>query len=279
MEQCDAMIQLHDAFVGLTQQLRLKGALAVLASLLLCHCSAPGGGVHHDVLTHGAFATVRVYQPPHTARFMVLLLSGDGGWGDELEQIAYRLTLRDALVAGIDVREWLAALESAPAACLAPGAYLADLERFLADRYHLATPPAVLVGHSAGASLVYVALAQGRPGDFSGGLTLSFCADLDLERPLCAAGPLRSAPRRGGVRLVPGGALPVPWTDLHGIEDRECPAAEARAFIAGVPGAQFVPLPGEGHSYAHLEAWWPRFAAAWQALAPPRPVASAAPLH
>jgi acetyl esterase/lipase len=50
----------------------------------------------------------------------------------------------------------------------------------------------VLIGHSAGATLAYVALAQARPRTFAGALTLSFCTELDLTRPLCAAPPLRN---------------------------------------------------------------------------------------
>jgi pimeloyl-ACP methyl ester carboxylesterase len=37
---------------------------------------------------------------------------------------------------------------------------------------------------------------------------------------------------------------------LHDPDDREVPFAEGRALAAAWPGAQFVPLPGTGHSRA-----------------------------
>ena len=95
-------------------------------------------------------------------------------------------------------------------------------------------------------------LASRSPGaarEFAGALTLSFCADLDLRRPLCPGGSLRATPIPSGAHLLPGGALPARWIALHGIQDQVCPVGPARAFAQAVPGARFRPLPGVGHSY------------------------------
>ena len=81
---------------------------------LLCHCSASVEGVHPDVISHGQFSHLRIYRPPGPTRQLALLLSGDGGWGTDLDSIAQRLALRGSLVAGIDVREWLAVLANSP---------------------------------------------------------------------------------------------------------------------------------------------------------------------
>jgi type IV secretory pathway VirJ component len=237
--------------------------LALTCALLLCQCTE--SGKPPQLLRHGQFARLRIYQPRSPAGQLVLLLSGDGGWGRGPDQIAARLAARGTLVAGIDVRDWLGALEEAPTACASPGAALAELGRYLRARYALRSAP-LLVGHSAGATLAFVALAQGHPGDFAGAVTLSFCADLDLSVPLCPAPALAGTAREGGLRLRSGGPLSAPWIALHGLEDRECPAGEDREFVQGVPGAQFVPLPGEGHAYEDLERWWSQFSAACRAL-------------
>lgn len=72
--------------------------------------------------------------------------------------------------------------------------------------------------------------ATGATAPRDGALTLSFCPDLDLSKPLCAAPGLRSLTRTSGVWLLPPpAALPAPWYALHGLDDTVCPAAEADA--------------------------------------------------
>ena len=178
--------------------------------------------------------------------------------------------MQGALVAGVDVRDLFGVYSRDPHSCVSPGADLASLARFLQQRYALAGAPVLLIGHSAGATLAYVALAQSPAGTFAGALTLSFCADLDLEKPLCAVPALRSLPRSAGVQLLPAtSALPAPWFALHGLDDRVCPAAEAREFVSSLHGAHFVGLPGISHSWHHISRWWPMFDSAWHQLTAP----------
>jgi type IV secretory pathway VirJ component len=242
-------------------------ALCVCAgAVLLCHCGAPGGGVHQEVISHGQFARIHLYRSASAERHLALLLSGDGGWDSDSDAIAQKLALHGTLVAGIDVREWLATLEQAAPSCAAPGAYLADLIHYLQAQYPIAAPPPVLIGHSAGATLAYVALVQARPQTFAGVLTLSFCVDLDLRKPLCPAPALRVAPRGVWVRLLPGGAVPDPWVTLHGLDDRVCPAGEARGFVDATPGARFIPVPDNGHSFGGSGYWWEQFIGSYHQL-------------
>lgn len=246
-----------------------------MGTLQLGSCTALDRGVGERI-SHGPFHEVRIYLPRPPAQHLALLLSGDGGWGRPLPEIARRLTDQGALVAGIDVRDLFSSYLGDPRSCVSPGADLADLARYLEQRYALPDTPAVLIGHSAGATLVYIALTQSPAGAFAGALTLSFCADLDLSKPLCAAPGLRSLPRTSGIRLLSApSALSEPWYALHGLDDTECPGAEAREFVARLPSARFIALPGITHSYHHLDRWWPAFEAAWRQLAPPGPGVSA----
>src|SRR5262249_6621685 len=155
-------------------------------------------------------------------------------------------------VAGIDVRDLFSSLERNSRNCVSPGTDLADLTHYLQQRYALPLRPPVLIGYSAGATLAYVALAGAPSGTFAGALTLSFCADLDLSKPLCATPGLRSEAGGAGMRLLPAPALPAPWIALHGLDDTECPAAEAREFTSALSGAHFIGLPGITHRYHHM---------------------------
>jgi type IV secretory pathway VirJ component len=246
-----------------------------MGALALCSCTAVDTGVA-ECLSYDRFQEVRIYPPHPPVLRVALLLSGDGGWGGPLPEIARRLSDQGTLVAGIDVRDLFSSYARDPQSCVSPGADLANLAHYLAQRYALPNAPPLLIGHSAGATLAYVSLTQSPAGAFAGALTLSFCVDLDLSKPLCAAPGLRSLPRAKGVRLLPGAAaLPAPWVAFHGLDDAVCPAAEAREFVGGLPGARFIGLPGITHSYHHPNRWWPAFETAWRQLAAPAPGVSA----
>jgi type IV secretory pathway VirJ component len=241
--------------------------LAVMYAALMCQCGAGQGYPAPERLTHTPFDTVRVYRPQGEARRLAILISGDGGWGAGIGAIARDLTGADTLVAGIDGAEFLRSLGRSAASCVSPGEQLAQLGRFLIARYRLPSQVRpTLVGHSAGASLAYVALAQAPAGTFNGALTLSFCTELDLTRPLCPAAALRSAVVRSGLQLQPGGALPAAWIAVHGLDDQVCPASAGRAFADRVPAASFIAISGVDHNYRDRSRWWPAFLGGYQRL-------------
>jgi type IV secretory pathway VirJ component len=245
---------------------RLGAAAGVL---LLCQCASLEHVAQPELLSHGPF-DLYVYRPPGRAQHLALFLSGDGGWGSELGAIAERLSSAGTLVAGINVRRLLAAYRLDAAGCISAGTDLAELTHYLQEHYQLGHEAPVVIGHSAGATLAFVALAQSAAGTFAGAITLSFCEDLDLVKPLCpAATALHSVARSDGVRLLPPAAVPAPWIALHGLDDEVCPAPEARTFVDAITGARFIGLPGVTHSYHHMSRWWPQFQIAYRELAVP----------
>jgi type IV secretory pathway VirJ component len=251
-----------------TVALARTAAAAAACALLLCQCTSLQYGAEPQLLSHQRF-DLYVYRPQQgPVQHLALFLSGDGGWGSELGTIAQRLAVSGTLVVGINVRRVLASYRLDGAECVSPSADLAELTRYLQQHYQLQPEAPIVIGHSAGATLAFVALAQAPGGTFAGALTLSFCEDLDLVKPLCPA-VLQSVPRSGGVRLLPPARLPAPWIALHGLDDEVCPAPEARAFVAAIQGARFVGLPGITHSYRHMSRWWPQFEAAYHVLAAP----------
>jgi alpha-beta hydrolase superfamily lysophospholipase len=250
----------------------LTRARHALYALLVCAAGCahlPGARPSAPELIFIPPFQVRVYPAgagaPGSRVSLALLLSGDGGWTHSLDSMARALSATGSFVAGIDVRALLETYRHDARGCVSTGSDLAALARFIEQRYQLPRTPPVLIGHSAGATLAYVALAQSPRGTFAGGLTLSFCVDLDLATPLCPA--LAGLPRSSGVRLLPSNTVSAPWISLHGLDDGVCPASEDRRFVAATPGATFTALPGVSHRYRHPARWWPQFAAAYARLA------------
>ncbi|MBN8280967.1 MAG: virulence factor family protein, partial [Gammaproteobacteria bacterium] len=53
----------------------------------------------------------------------------------------------------------------------------------------------------------------------------------------------------------PAASLPAPWVVVAGDGDATCPPAAIRTFIAGIPGAKFVRVPGAGHRVDQPADW------------------------
>ena len=216
----------------------------------------------------------RNHGEPHD---VVLFLSGDGGWNLGVISMAERLAAKGAVVAGIDIRHYLAQLEKASDSCVSPALDLDDLSRFLQsklglNRYRQPT----LVGYSSGATLVYATLGEAPDGLFKGALSIGFCPDLDLKKPVCKGSGIEATPRRDakgtlkGVDFLPVGKLPGKWISLQGETDQVCPAPLTQKFIAEVPGGEIVMLPKVGHGYAVEKNWVPQYEAAYERLTAPR---------
>jgi type IV secretory pathway VirJ component len=245
-------------------------ALLVVALLAVGVVTCSGAFSGGETLSHGRFHDVHIYRPKSEVQHFVLFFSGDGGWGDGLAEIAHTLADQGTLVAGIDTSDLFDELERDGGKCVFPVGDLENLSHFVQAYYKLPTYfTPILIGHSAGASLAYAALAQAPPGTFTGALSLSFCVDLDLIKPLCKANNLNYSPRddEAGVRLEPPPKeLSALWIALHGTADEECSLEEARTFVARTPGARFVALPGVAHNYDNMETWLPQFDAAYSSI-------------
>src|SRR5919108_4336596 len=139
-----------------------------------------------DSLAFGRFGTVALYRRTEHPSSVALFVSGDGGWNLGVVGMAQELASMDVLVVGIDIRDYRAALARASEACSYPAAEFEALSQYVQKRLGFAryTPP-VLVGYSSGATLVYATLAQAPPNTFRGAISLGFCPDLLLSRPLC----------------------------------------------------------------------------------------------
>lgn len=251
----------------------LRGGLALLSLLVAA------GGARGASLTWGAFGEVRIVRGDSAPRDVVLFLSGDGGWNLGVIAMAQRIAEKGAVVAGIDTPHYLAQLEQSREACVSPAADLEALSGVLQQQLHLEPKiKPTLLGYSSGATLVYAALAEAAPGAFKGALSLGFCADLDLKKPVCKGSGATTTPRRNvkgvlkGVDFLPAESLAGRWISLQGQLDQVCPAAATQAFMAQVPHAELVLLPKVGHGYSVERNWVPQFERAYERIvssAPP----------
>jgi type IV secretory pathway VirJ component len=246
----------------------------VFASLLL---SAPA--LAQEIASHGRFKDVTLYRPTGEAKQFVLFLSGDNGWEGAVDGMARRLATKGAMVAGIDVPQLYGSLEADGSSCVFPDGDLENLSHYLQGYAHLPTyHTPLLIGYSSGASLAYAMVAQAPAGTFLGAMSLGFCVDMDLTKPLCRGDGVHFTRHSDGqgLDLLPSKQFSGHWIALHGARDPVCPAPSARKFAASVPHSQFIELPRVDHDYENPAQWLPQFLGAYdrltanaQALPPP----------
>lgn len=239
--------------------------------LWLCLFIVVGAPVHaQEQISHGRFENVTLYRPQGEARQFVLLLSGDDGWVRGVDRMAQLLAVEGAMVAGISTPRLLSNLEADGGSCVFPDGDLENLSHYLQgyaglSTYHIP----ILVGYSSGATLAYAMIAQAPKGTFAGAISLGFCADLELQKPLCQGEGVHFSPRPDGegIDLVPAKKLLAPWIALHGASDRVCDTGTARRFAAQIPDARFILLPGMGHDYTSAPRWQSQFVDAYRKIA------------
>jgi type IV secretory pathway VirJ component len=226
-----------------------------------------------ESLDYGRFGPISIERGTGEPRNVVLFLSGDGGWNLGVVSMARRLADKGAVVAGIDIRHYLAQLEKSSDACVSPAVDLENLSRHLQEKLGLKQYlQPTLVGYSSGATLVYAALVEAPDGLFKGALSIAFCPDLDLRKPLCKGSGIEATPRRDakgqlkGVDFLAAKKLSGQWISLQGEIDQVCPAPATQKFIAAVPGAAIVMLPKVGHGYSVEKNWMPQYEAAYERI-------------
>jgi type IV secretory pathway VirJ component len=190
---------------------------------------------------------------------VTLFVSGEEGWSGSLDALARALAGDGAIVVGVDLRRYLAALGRGRERCAYPAADFEALSQWMQRRLDRpAYAPPVLVGYAAGGALVYAVLVQAPPGTFRGAVSLGFCPVLALRRPLCRGSgtPIRvSRPGRRGPALVAADSVSAPWTVLQGEDDSRCPLSQVDSFVRRVRGATLVPVARAGTGLADPSLW------------------------
>jgi len=232
------------------------GAVCVVMLLL------PAGAAA-ETLRFGRFGTVTLYHATARPSRVALFVSGDGGWNLGVVDMARELAGLDTLVVGIDIGQYLKSLARSGETCSYPAADLEALSKFVQKKLgYAAYVPPVLVGYSSGATLVYAVLVQAPTGTFRGAISLGFCPDFEIAKPLCrGAGGLtwKVLPKGKGFWFLPAAHLGSPWVALQGTIDQVCDPASTETFVKQVRQAEMVILPKVGHGYSVPRNWMPQF--------------------
>jgi type IV secretory pathway VirJ component len=222
-----------------------------------------------DIKMGGRFGTVTVYKPEGPPKSVVLFVSGDGGWHLGVTSMAQHLTAQGAIVVGIDIRHYLAALAEAKQSCVSLAGDFEllshDVQKQLGLTQYIAP---TLAGYSSGATVVYAVLAQAPPGTFAGAVSLGFCADQDFRgKALCPGNGLHyTVNKRGDFVLQPQPRVEEKWIALQGQQDQVCDPAAVDAFAAQIPNAVVQRLPKVGHGFGVERNWLPQMRDSFQML-------------
>lgn len=252
----------------------LKSMVVVVLILTI----PPALFAEEEQVRSGRFGMIHLYyQAPKPSR-VVLFVSGDGGWNQGVVDMARQLAGLDALVAGIDIRTYLTALDASNDKCSYPASDFEALSKFIQKRLdypQYATP--LLVGYSSGATLVYAVLVQAPSTTFRGAISMGFCPDLPLNKPMCRGSGLEweRGPKGKGYSFLPAKRLEVPWIVLQGTIDQVCDPKSTEVFVQQVRSGELVLLPKVGHGFSVSRHWLPQLRAAFSRLTEPPPVPSA----
>jgi type IV secretory pathway VirJ component len=238
--------------------------LLVLASVLSATLAVPSD----ESFSFGPFGRVYLYGRKPKAP-VVLFISGDGGWNRGVIDMARTMSDLGSTVVGVDITHYLKHLALSGGSCLYPAADFEALSKYMQKKlkYPEYTLP-LLVGYSSGAALVYAVLAQAPPNTFRGGISMGFCPELKLSKPLCKGEGLDAKPGIAGrgQLFLPDRKLETPWIILQGAIDKVCRSGEARSFVRNIPDADLVILPKVGHGFSVQRNWLPQLRTAFERL-------------
>lgn len=225
--------------------------------------------IEEDHIEFGPFGPLTVYSQSSQPSHVILFVSGDGGWNLGVIEMARELTSLNALVVGIDIVRYLKHLESQSERCSYPASDFEMLSKFIQKKlnYPRYVIP-VLAGYSSGATLVYAVFAQAPPNTFQGAISLGFCPDLLLPKPLCRGSGLEweNGPKGKGFIFMPAQHLQGPWVALQGTIDEVCDPQATGDFVKRVNTGRLVLLPKVGHGFSVPRNWLPQFRGEFQRL-------------
>ena len=231
--------------------------------------SVSGIVVSQDSVNVPVFGKVHVYNRTNTPRNVVIMISGDGGWKSGV--IAFSETFSDmnSLVIGVDILQYFKNLRLRTDDCYTIAADFVQLATEVEKKYNFPEYlPPLIMGYSSGATLVYGILAQARPGTFIGGISIGFCPDLELPKPLCEINGLTVKVDIPGKRYIlqPDPKLGNAWIVLNGKLDHICNYPDVVNFLSKINDAELITLPKVGHGFAKWSDFMPQWKDAFNRL-------------
>jgi type IV secretory pathway VirJ component len=222
-----------------------------------------------DSMIFGSFGKITIYKPSETPKSVVLFISGDGGWNGGVIGMAKNVVVQGALVAGIDIRHYYKNIRNHNQKCHYPAGDFEELSMFLQKKYKIQEYlKPVLVGYSSGATLAYGILAQAPANTFKGVISLGFCPDIEINKPLCDGTGLSWHALKEGISyyLEPSEKITAPFIVLQGMKDQVCNFKQTQQYMQGMKHGELVILPKVGHGFSVSSNWLPQFITAFKKI-------------
>ncbi|PDT81979.1 AcvB/VirJ family lysyl-phosphatidylglycerol hydrolase [Sinorhizobium sp. BJ1] len=202
---------------------------AALATLIAAAASLPSAAEEARFDT-GMIPSPHILFPKQDASGLVVLLSGADGWTEKEDAVARSLSGENALVVGIDLKAYLAALAKDDGECIYT---VSDIESLSQQVQRAAASgayrPPVVAGVGAGGAMALAIAAQSPAATIGKTLAVDPEEGIALTRQLCT--PAEKA--RKGDRLVYGltdGPLPDPVS----VTFSPAASAEGRQHVAAL---------------------------------------------
>jgi type IV secretory pathway VirJ component len=215
-----------------------------------------------DSVNIAPFGRVYIYKQTDTPENIVILISGDGGWKSGVVDFAKTFSEMNSLVIGVDILRYYKDLKQRTDDCYNVAADFVQLATAIEKKFNYPDyRPAVLMGYSSGATLVYGILAQALPGTFIGGISIGFCSDIELPKMLCQRNGLTEKVDITGKSyfLQPDTKLGNPWIVLQGQLDRVCNYSVIAEFVSKTTDAELITLPRVGHGFSKWSDFMPQW--------------------
>jgi type IV secretory pathway VirJ component len=238
----------------------------LVVSLHFCRLLAASSA---DSLTVAPFGKVYIYNPKSTVANVVIMISGDGGWKSGVVSFAEEFSKMNNIVIGVDILRYFKDLRLRTDDCYHVASDFVQLATDIEKKYNFPEyKPAVIMGYSSGATLVYGILAQARPGTFIGGISLGFCPDIELPKMLCQTNGLTEKTNVAGKSyfLEPDAKLGNHWIVLQGKLDKICNYKEVADFVSKTTDAELITLPEIGHGFSKWSDFMPQWKEAFARL-------------
>lgn len=243
----------------------MKQAFLIVAVLFFLGKYSVANSV--DTLSFAAFGKVAIYHPTGVPASFVIFISGDGGWNMGVVDMTNNIVVQGAMVAGINIKTYMKNIKSSKSKCYYPAADLEEISLTIQKKYRFNKYlKPILVGYSSGATLAYGALAQAPANTFKGAISLGFCPDIEIDKPLCKGSGLNYHTVKEGNTYIldPCMNLTAPFIAMNGTIDQICNYFETKKYIDSMPMAEIVSLPNVGHGFAVTRNWLPQFVSAYK---------------
>ena len=245
----------------------MKHILFITAILLFSRLKS--GASEVDTLYFGAFGKVAVYQPVRMPEAFVIFISGDGGWNKGAVDMTNNIVAQGAMVAGVNILAYEKRIRSSTSKCYYLAADFEEISLTVQKKYKFRKYlKPILVGYSSGATMAYGVLAQAPANTFKGAISLGFCPDIDIDRPLCKGTGLNLHTAKEGKSYIlePCMNLTAPFVALNGTIDQVCNYFEVKKYVENMPMAEVISLPNVGHGFAVARNWLPQFVSAYKKI-------------